>query len=123
MDLRSASPVISVDFEGQIQGVRYNERSAAPMDLPAHQISIAYQALKAWLRLTRDPSYQIRIQLQPGDVIVFDNQRVLHGRDEFSGSRHLLYAQLDLDEIHSRNRILSARHRRHGHLINTHRGT
>ena len=122
VDLRSAAPVISVDCEGNIQGIRYNERSAAPLDLCTDEIRPAYRALKAWLTLTRDVAFQIRIYLKPGDVIVFDNQRVLHGRDEFRGNRHLLYAQLDLDEPHSRHRILSERHGVE-HSISTHRGT
>ena len=122
VDLRSATPIISVDYEGNIQGIRYNERSAAPLDLCAEEIRPAYRALKAWLALTRDTAFQIRIHLKPGNVVVFDNQRVLHGRDEFNGNRHLLYAQLDLDEPHSRNRILSGRHGV-DHSISTHRGT
>ena len=120
--MRSASPVISVDYRGQIQGIRYNERSAAPMDLPGELVQPAYRALGKWLALTRDASFQVRIHMSPGDAIVFDNQRVLHGRDTFNGHRHLLYAQLDLDEPHSRARVLS---RRLGHqeTILTHRGT
>ncbi len=123
VDLRSASPVISVDFEGSLQGVRYNERSAAPMDLPAERVKPAYNALKVWLTLTRDSQYQVRIHLKPGDMLVFDNQRVLHGRDEFNGNRHLLYTQLDLDEPHSRSRILGKRLKNSGSESNTHRGT
>ena len=109
MDLRSQRPVISVDFEGRLQGVGYAERSAMPLDLPEEMIEPAYRALGAWLRLTRDERFSVKFLLQPGDLLVFDNQRVLHGREEFGGARHMLYCQLDLDEPHSRLRVLADR--------------
>ena len=122
-DLISASPVLSVDYYGQLQGIRYNERSAAPLDVPPDLVRPVYRALRKWLELTRDPSYQVRIWMQPGDAVVFDNQRVLHGRDEFNGNRHLLYAQLDLDEPHSRSRVMAAQNEFPHWRTYTHRGT
>ena len=122
-DLISASPVLSVDYYGQLQGIRYNERSAAPLDVPPDLVRPVYGALRKWLELTRDPSYQVRIWMQPGDAVVFDNQRVLHGRDEFNGNRHLLYAQLDLDEPHSRSRVMAAQNEFPHWRTYTHRGT
>ena len=122
-DLHAASPVISVDFEGRIQGVRYNERSAAPLDLPAALVEPAYAALRAWLTLTANPELQVRVLLRPGDFVVFDNQRILHGRNDFSGHRHLLYCQLDLDEVHSRARVLGARLGDRNAGLVMHRGT
>jgi len=109
MDLRSASPVISVDYEGRVQGVRFNERSAAPLDVPAELVRPVYKALRIWQTLANDAAFQVRVLLKPGDFLVFDNQRVLHGRDTFEGHRHLLYGQLDLDEAHSRALVLSSK--------------
>ena len=106
MDLRSATPIISVDYEGRVQGVRYNERSAAPLDVPDELIKPVYAALRDWLTLSSAPANRVSIVLQPGDFVAFDNQRVLHGRDNFTGNRHLLYCQMDLDELHSRARVL-----------------
>ena len=123
VDLRSQSPVISVDFRGRVQGVRYNERSAGPLDVPETMVEPVYAALRSWLELCRNPDYQIRLLLRPGDFIVFDNQRVLHGRESFSGHRHLLYGQLDLDEPHSRARVLSQRLGREPDGLVMHRGT
>ena len=123
MDLRSASPVISVDYEGRIQGVRFNERSAAPLDVPAELVKPVYEALRVWQTLANDPAFQVRILLVPGDFVVFDNQRVLHGRDAFGGHRHLLYCQLDLDEAHSRSLVLSDRLGEPVDGVLMHRGT
>ena len=123
MDLRSATPIISVDYEGRVQGVRYNERSAAPLDLPDELITPVYAALREWLTLSSAPANRVGIVLQPGDFVAFDNQRILHGRENFSGNRHLLYCQMDLDELHSRTRILEARLGIEPAGLTMHRGT
>ena len=123
MDLRSATPIISVDFEGWVQGVRYNERSAAPLDVPSELIKPVYAALRDWLTLTRAEKNRVSVLLQPGDFVVFDNQRVLHGRETFTGNRHLIYCQMDLDELHSRTRVLEARLGLLPSGLTMHRGT
>ena len=56
----------------------------------------------------------IRVSLAPGDVLAFDNRRILHGRDgytEGTGQRFLRGCYGERDELHSRIRILR-RHRR-----------
>ena len=47
----------------------------------------------------------------------FDNRRVLHGRDSFTGSgkRHLQGVYIDRDEIMSRGRALNRAARSNGH--------
>ena len=53
--------------------------------------------LSAWLD---DPSHQVRFRLEPGDVMVMNNLRTLHGRTAFdpsAGHRHLQGAYIDHD--------------------------
>ncbi len=48
-------------------------------------------------------------RLQPGDMISFDNRRILHARNAFdpsSGPRHLQGAYVDLDEFFTKYRVL-----------------
>ena len=52
-------------------------------------------------------------RMEAGDCCVFDNQRMLHGRDGFSlapggQGRHLQGCYVDWDEIHDRINVLSA---------------
>jgi gamma-butyrobetaine dioxygenase len=77
-------------------------------------VSRAYRAAKRFHQLAADPRFQIRYPFRPGDLIGFDNRRMLHGRDAFdagTGVRHLRGTYIDHDEIHSRLRVL----RRHTH--------
>lgn len=36
-----------------------------------------------------------RILLEPGETVILDNQRTLHGRDEFQVLRHVLDGRFD----------------------------
>ena len=54
-----------------------------------------------------DPSFHLRFRLEAGDAVVFDNHRVLHAREGFSGRRHLRLFHVRREEFHNRLRLLS----------------
>ena len=57
----------------------------------------------------REPRFEMRLRLEPGQMLTFDNRRVLHGRTAFdpnSGPRHLQGTYLDRDLVLSRLRVL-----------------
>jgi len=61
---------------------------------------------------TRDPKYRLTLKLKAGEMVVFDNRRVLHGRDAFdpsTGYRHLHGCYVDRGEFSSRLRQLGRR--------------
>ena len=68
-----------------------------------------YEALGHFWRMLRDPGYQLHLRLRPGDLIAYDNHRVLHGRAPFdasSGERHLQGCYINLEDVDSRLRML-----------------
>ena len=76
----------------------------------------AIQLYEAWLvigRMMRDPANQIEHKMVPGDMITFNNGRVLHGRSAFTitgeSNRYLQGIYLDWDAIYSRMRVLAKR--------------
>ena len=77
--------------------------------MPKSRIKDAYAALKIFYEYTRDQRFTIRYRLNPGDLIVFDNRRILHGRDEIlpDGERRLVGCYMDQDEVYSRFRVLN----------------
>lgn len=87
----------------------YPVRSAPLMD--AADIPRAYESLRIFADVARDERFQVRYPFRPGDLIGFDNRRVLHGRDAFesSGDRHLRGCYADHDDLHSRLRVLGHR--------------
>lgn len=76
-----------------------------PADVPR-----AYAALQRFGRVASSPDFQMAYELRPGDLVLFDNRRILHGRTAIepgSGRRVLHGAYADHDEIHSRLRVLT----------------
>ena len=53
-----------------------------------------------------NPQNQIKIRLEPGEAVLVDNHRVLHGRTGFSGARHLQLCSVNRDTFLSEMRVL-----------------
>jgi gamma-butyrobetaine dioxygenase len=107
VDLRCAAPLIELDTEGAVRAVRYNNRSAAPFDLPEDAVAPYYRACRRFARLLHDADAIVGFKLAPGDLFIVDNQRVLHGRRGFAaGRRHLQGAYADKDGLLSTLRVL-----------------
>jgi alpha-ketoglutarate-dependent taurine dioxygenase len=65
--------------------VRLNHRSLAPLDLAADQLTAWYAAYRAFHRSLHAPGAALSVRLQPGDVALFDNRRIVHGREAYDG--------------------------------------
>lgn len=94
----------------------YPVRSAPHM--AAADIPRAYESLRVFSDMARDPRFQIVYPFRPGDLVGFDNRRILHGRDSFDGGgdRHLRGCYADHDDFYSRLRVL----RRAAHITDRH---
>lgn len=115
--LLAHAPVISLDRDGEISGIRFHERSMAPLDIDPGQMGAYYRALIAFSKEINNPARALQFRLQPGQALVYDNQRVLHGRTAFgsdAGRRHLRLCTIDRDQFHSRLRRLREDHERPG---------
>jgi len=110
VDIRSHHPVINLTHTGAVHEIKWNAHLAAVFDMEPGLMTRYYRAYRSLMTLTRDPAYQLRLKLKAGEMAVFDNRRVLHGRDAFdpsTGFRHLQGCYVDRGEFLSRIRILS----------------
>jgi len=114
-DIRVRRPIITLDTnvegegESEVREIAYNAHIADILDLPSAQASAWYRAYRAFMRLTRAPAFRLCFKLAPGEMVVFDNRRILHGREAFnpaSGLRHLQGCYVDRGEFESRLRLL-----------------
>ena len=111
------APIISLDRDHEICGIRFHERSMAPLDVEPSRVGDYYRAFIKFAKMVNDPSRAIMVKLEPGQAIVYDNQRVLHGRGAISlegGRRHLRLGTIDRDQFHSRLRRLREDQQRAG---------
>ncbi|MDP6159273.1 MAG: TauD/TfdA family dioxygenase [Acidimicrobiales bacterium] len=106
-DLRNRGPLIEVEEggpeAGAVRAVRYNNRSAAPFDQPFDEMTAFYEAFRTFAQMLHREDLEYRFTLAPGECLVFDNERVLHGRHgEADPERYLQGCYLDRDWIHGR---------------------
>ncbi len=68
-----------------------------------------YEAYQYFENLLHHPSYQLKFRLEPGQAIIFDNERILHGRTAYQrlNRRHLQGCYADRDTLDSKILILS----------------
>ncbi|HSM41653.1 MAG TPA: TauD/TfdA family dioxygenase [Afifellaceae bacterium] len=113
-DYRWRSPTVVLGPDGGYREVRLGGFLRGPLAAPFDKIGPAYRALKLYTKLAGDPAFQLAFAYRPGDLVGFDNRRVLHGREAFDaggGARWLQGCYGEREELHSRLRVL-ARNRR-----------
>jgi gamma-butyrobetaine dioxygenase len=110
-DLRSRVPMIEINDKNEIIKVRYNNRSIDTLKLPADKIRPFYKAYRHWGEAIERDDLKITFRLSEGDLMIFDNTRIMHARTAFSqkGKRHLQGAYTDLDGLYSMTNVLQNR--------------
>ena len=84
--LQSRRPMIELAPDGQLQAIRFNNRSAAAItDVPFDQMEQYYAAYRRLGEIIDDPQMEVSFRLNPGECFVVDNTRVLHARKAYSG--------------------------------------
>lgn len=113
--------ILTHDRRGRFRQIRLNTKLDAPVP-PSNGDLDAFYRGRRWLADRLDhPDHQLRFRLEPGDVLVMDNRRVLHGRTAFDpagGIRHLQGAYIDHDGPDTRYR-LAVRARTPGRALTT----
>lgn len=108
-ELYAERPLIQLSTLGAITAVHYNSRSIAPLRLPTAEAQRFYRAYRRFGTLMRESRYQLRTRMGTGTLVVFDNQRILHGRTAFSAARyprHLRGCYLTRDSVYSETALL-----------------
>jgi alpha-ketoglutarate-dependent taurine dioxygenase len=108
-ELYAERPLIQLTCNGDVSAVHYNSRSIAPLQLAARDARPFYSSYRRFAALLRDPRFQLQLGLRDGELAVFDNQRILHGRTAFSSARyprHLRGCYLTRDSVYSEAALL-----------------
>ena len=100
--LRSRRPMIELSPDGELIGIRFNNRSSAPfVDVPFDKMEAYYAAYRQLGGYIDDPAMGVAFKLEPGESFIVDNTRVLHARTGYSGagSRWLQGCYADKDGL------------------------
>lgn len=113
VELIERRTMIESDSNGRVTGIAYSPRlDYLPLLEPADMV-IFHRARKRLGQLLCAPEYEWRFRLEPGQLQMFHNTRVLHGRTGFDpneGQRHLQGAYIDFDAPNGRYKALKRKH-------------
>lgn len=110
--LTSRRPMIDLAPDGEMIGVRFNNRSTSTIiDVPFEKMEAYYAAYRRLGEIINDPAMAVGFKLSPGECFIVDNTRVLHGRSGYAstgGSRWLQGCYPDKDGMLSTLAVLEA---------------
>ena len=107
-DLENTTTIIQTNVKGELTGISFNNRSMQALSLAAEAMLLFYEAYHRFGDMLEDDTFKLTFKLAPGDLMLFDNTRVLHGRIGYTGagSRHLQGCYADKDSLLSKLAVL-----------------
>ncbi|KAI8326095.1 Clavaminate synthase-like protein [Martensiomyces pterosporus] len=100
--LRLSDEIDEQTGERKLAQVRYSYfTQAAQNNVPFSELREWYGAQQVWDKLLYRDDFQIKANLESGDVVIYDNMRVLHARNGFTGPRHMAGVYLDTSDLWS----------------------
>jgi gamma-butyrobetaine dioxygenase len=108
-ELVASAPPIELDVSGKVRTIHFSPRLDFVPLLPPPRLSAYYRARRVFDHMLRSTEFEIRFLLASGDLVMFDNCRLLHGRTSFDpaqGLRHLQGCYIDIDGPRSLYRVL-----------------
>ena len=111
-ELTASAPQIELDVSGALKAIHFSPRLDFVPLFEREQLEAYYRARRLFGHRLRAPDFQIRFLLKSGELVMFDNCRLLHGRTGFDpaeGLRHLQGCYIDMDGPRSLYRVLRRR--------------
>ena len=103
--LEAKRPIIKLDDKNQIAQISFNNYDRAPFRLDPELTKIFYEAISLFDNLANSEQYQWRHILKPGELLIFNNWRVLHGRGSFKGKRKIMGCYINKEDFDSSCKI------------------
>ena len=107
--LENKGELIELDEKNNFKQIRFSTRLDYVPPLEKKQLDIYYKARKKLSNLYNSEKFRIEFKLIPGDIMMMDNHRLLHGRtvyDANEGKRFLQGCYIDHDSSEGKLRHL-----------------
>tara|TARA_Y100000590_G_scaffold131932_1_gene150717 strand:+ start:1205 stop:2308 length:1104 start_codon:yes stop_codon:yes gene_type:complete len=107
--LEDWSELIHLDENKEFKQVRFSPRLDYVPVLEKNKLDLYYKSRKKLSDLYNSKNYRIEFKLEPKDLMIMDNYRVLHGRTKFDpkeGKRFLQGCYIDFDSTEGKLRHL-----------------
>ncbi|MEM7360060.1 MAG: trimethyllysine dioxygenase [Pseudomonadota bacterium] len=104
--LRAERPCLRLDQKGDLVQVSFNNYDRAPFMLPDADAEQFYYAYSLFHKHALDQENWLKIPLRPGNTLIFDNWRNMHGRMGYVGKREFYGCYHSRAEYESKLRTL-----------------
>jgi len=107
--LENRGELIELDDQSNLRQIRFNTRLDYVPVLEKNHLDLYYKARKKISELYNSEKFRIEFKLMPGDIMMVDNHRLLHGRTKYNsneGKRFLQGCYIDHDSSEGKLRHL-----------------
>lgn len=109
-DTLSQFPPVILNDAGELAILRYVNWTVQPLrTVPFGLVPQWYDAWRALAARVNAPENRLSYRCEPGEILLINNHRVLHGRDAFDdgqGVRHFQQVYMELDDLAGFQRIV-----------------
>ena len=99
--LEARRPIIRSNLNKELLQVSFNNYDRADFRIENELMIKFYQAIKKFDSLANDQKLQWRHILKPGELLIFNNWRILHGRSSFKGKRKMAGCYINKEDFDS----------------------
>ncbi|KYO21931.1 gamma-butyrobetaine dioxygenase isoform A [Alligator mississippiensis] len=88
--MQSKQKIIQINDRGEMDRINYNNATRDTVfDISAEKVQPFYAALKEFVNLLNSTEHKVTYKMKPGDIVTFDNWRVLHGRGSYQSEKEI----------------------------------
>ena len=99
--LEAERPIFNLNSKKELFQVSFNNYDRAPFRFEKDLTIKFYEAIRTFDLMANSKEYQWRHILKPGELLIFNNWRVLHGRSSFDGTRKISGCYINKEDFDS----------------------
>ena len=99
--LEAKRPIFKMNSDKELIQVSFNNYDRADFRLKNDLMIKFYEAIKKFDLIANSKEFQWRHILKPGELLIFNNWRILHGRGEFKGIRKMSGCYINKEDFDS----------------------
>ena len=103
--LQAKRPIFRLNSNRELVQVSFNNYDRAPFRMSDNKTIKFYEAIREFDLIANHKEYQWRRVLKTGELLIFNNWRILHGRGSFSGDRKMSGCYINKEDFDSSCRI------------------
>ena len=103
--LEAKRPIFKLNSEKELTQVSFNNYDRAAFRIEDKKTLKFYEAIRMFDLIANNKDYQWRHILKPGELLIFNNWRILHGRGSFQGERKMSGCYINKEDFDSSCRI------------------